>query len=179
MTTSKSITSETIDDIQIPEDIVNVRLLGEYKIELTYRDGEVRQADLAKWVAGDSRAEEWKVVWDQVKVENGTLIWPVSWTTTLKSGKEVVHHLQLNPYDLYQISTQVKPPIPVRFGLRFKTLRQALKLSQREVAQRVHMAQSSISDIENGKINIGLETVNVLITIGLGVDYLTFFNGSN
>ncbi|MCI8622916.1 MAG: helix-turn-helix transcriptional regulator [Provencibacterium sp.] len=60
------------------------------------------------------------------------------------------------------------------FGYRLKFLRKKKKLSQKQVAERVHVSKASISGYEN---NLTMPSVDVLVKLallyGVTTDYLT------
>ena len=60
------------------------------------------------------------------------------------------------------------------FGYRLKFLRKKKKLSQKQVADRVHVSKASISGYEN---NLTMPSVDVLVRLallyGVSTDYLT------
>jgi transcriptional regulator with XRE-family HTH domain len=64
--------------------------------------------------------------------------------------------------------------IVVRFGKRLKHLRNAKRLTQIELAEKVGIEQSYLSLLENGKQEACLRVIDALAT-GLGVSLSTLF----
>lgn len=64
--------------------------------------------------------------------------------------------------------------MPFDFGSRLQQLRKKKKLSQKQVAERIHVSKASISGYEN---NLTTPSVDVLIQMallyGVSTDYLT------
>lgn len=55
-------------------------------------------------------------------------------------------------------------PCPERlyFAKRFREARKEAKLSQREIRERCGVSQSFVSDIENGKNSINIDSMSIL-----------------
>lgn len=55
-------------------------------------------------------------------------------------------------------------PIAEEFGINVKNRRQALKISQEELADKAELDRKTISNIENGKANPELLTMELIAT---------------
>ncbi len=62
-----------------------------------------------------------------------------------------------------------------KVGLRIKELRKINKLSQSELAARCNFEKTSISRIENNRVNITLKTILILLA-GLETNIKDFFD---
>lgn len=64
--------------------------------------------------------------------------------------------------------------MPFDFGRRLQALRKKKKLSQQQVAERIHVSKASVSGYEN---NLTVPSVDVLVQLallyGVSTDYLT------
>ena len=63
------------------------------------------------------------------------------------------------------------------FAERLKYLRENLKLSQKEVAQRIHSTEMSISNYEKGIRTPSIDTLNELADCFIGLMNLVMFSG--
>ncbi|MBQ8887194.1 MAG: helix-turn-helix transcriptional regulator [Candidatus Gastranaerophilales bacterium] len=61
------------------------------------------------------------------------------------------------------------------FGLRVKFYRLRRNLTQAQLGEKINISENRISEIENGRCNLTLKTVNRL-SIALGFSAYKFFN---
>lgn len=65
----------------------------------------------------------------------------------------------------------------MKFGQNFKRIRKRMNMTQEELATKMEISQSYLSDIENGRKNPSIKTVKKLAD-GLGVSVNELFNDS-
>ena len=65
----------------------------------------------------------------------------------------------------------------MKFGQNFKRIRKRMNMTQEELATKMEISQSYLSDIENGRTNPSIKTVKKLAD-GLGVSVNELFNDS-
>jgi transcriptional regulator with XRE-family HTH domain len=61
-----------------------------------------------------------------------------------------------------KIKPTVKQPAKVLFGLRFRSAREALKISQEEAAERAGLHRTYIGQVERGERNISIDNLEKL-----------------
>ena len=65
----------------------------------------------------------------------------------------------------------------MKFGQNLKHIRKRMNMTQEELATKMEISQSYLSDIENGRKNPSIKTVKKLAD-GLGVSVNELFNDS-
>lgn len=61
----------------------------------------------------------------------------------------------------------------MKFGQNIKQIRKRMNMSQKELATKMEISQSYLSDIENGRKNLSIKTVKKLAdSLGLSVNDL-------
>ncbi|UQA57067.1 helix-turn-helix domain-containing protein [Polyangium aurulentum] len=66
-------------------------------------------------------------------------------------------------------------PLAGRLGARIRELRLEANMSLRELAEKSGLAQGHLSDIENGRVNVQVQTLAAAAD-GIGVDLLDLLN---
>jgi len=67
-----------------------------------------------------------------------------------------------------ELSTPIGPDFRQTLGQRIKTVRAELGLSQEEVAHRMGTQRTYISQVENGRSDIEIQSLKRLVEVGLG-----------
>ncbi|PTI88139.1 helix-turn-helix domain-containing protein [Staphylococcus simulans] len=63
----------------------------------------------------------------------------------------------------------------MKFGQNIKQIRKRMNMSQKELATKMEISQSYLSDIENGRKNLSIKTVKKLAN-SLGLSVTDLFN---
>lgn len=63
----------------------------------------------------------------------------------------------------------------MKFGQNIKQIRKHMNMSQKELATKMEISQSYLSDIENGRKNLSIKTVKKLAN-SLGLSVTDLFN---
>ncbi|VED60420.1 helix-turn-helix domain-containing protein [Staphylococcus simulans] len=63
----------------------------------------------------------------------------------------------------------------MKFGQNIKQIRKRMNMSQKELATKMEISQSYLSDIENGRKNLSIKTVKKLAD-SLGLSVTDLFN---
>lgn len=156
--------------------ITRVLNVEPFKITLLWDNTEVRVNDFEPMFAEWKRGNDTRLfplfdygVFRKVKKPNfNALQWPNVRFPLTVDGREQMAALDLDAQVLYAESQPVHHAPLVKVGNLLRRARETAGLSQTDVAARAGTTRNYISRIESGKSNIQLDTLQKIVTFGMG-----------
>ena len=161
---------------QVLPRIVRILSVEPFSITTLWTTAEIRRIDF------NPLFEQWKhdadtrlfplfdyEIFRQIAVSSAqTLYWPNVPITVTLAKRLLEGPLDLDPDELYRVSTLVKKTERLAVGTILRKARHDAGLSQLELAAKSGTSRNYISRIENGKSDIQLETLNKIVQLGMG-----------
>lgn len=160
--------------------IIRIIKIEPFKLTLLWNTSEIRILNFeplfAQWEAeGDlsmSALQDWEVFQKVTLSKSHTLCWPnVPISFTFKQEKRSAP-LELDALELYRQSTLIKKTTTIHIGAMLREAREEAGLSQADVALNSGTTRNYISRIENEQSDIQFETLQKIVELGIGGEFV-------
>ncbi|PSR51956.1 hypothetical protein AHMF7605_29035 [Adhaeribacter arboris] len=157
--------------------ILKIHQIDGFKITCVFNTGEYKTIDFGKRLHNVSETDPKYALKDihafqQVVVnESHTLAWPnikVKFRSFEKLGEMKEAPLDLDPVVLYDSGEDYEAPYKNKYGRLLREARKSAGLTQDQLAERSGTTKTYISKIENGRSGIELDTLEKIVSVGLG-----------